>query len=983
MVDNIAIKELVDSIKQPESGTSQTYGAVVSRVDKEGVVWIYLAGTDKETPTASTSSEVKSGDVVNVEWRNNKLYIAGNYSNPSAGVTRVQAVEAAANTAREAANNAVADAGRARQAADEATATAESVRGIAEQAMEDASEAQTAASNAETSASQAASSASTAGISASNAQAAAEAAETAANLTITTDTIHYLATSAGSGVTRETAGWSTTVQNVTAENRYLWTYHTYTKRNSTSVDTDPVITGVYGQAGASGEDGATIWTTTTAPATPNYTFTISNLSGPSGMEPKIGDVIIYSYYRYQITSMTTTTVRSTGRVSIRGATGASSKWYSGTGITGTSTTATIFSGSGVSSAVVGDMYLNTDTNNTYRCTTAGAPTAAKWVYVDNIQGEQGPQGETGPDGTSITVTNIRYAVSQTETQPADSAFTYTSVPTVAEGEWLWTRTLYSDNSKVYTKAKQGEQGPQGQTGADGDDGIGITEVVPQYGLSASTSTAPSTWSYTMVYNPATPYVWTREEITYSDSTAQNPHIGYSDAVYNQALTDTFSTVMQVKDYFWHDANGAHVLGSTSGYRTDIVGTGMKVMDAANEVSVAEFGVDGARIGDADKCNAELKNQSFIIHDLGDNSFFEAIDLRGNDGYYEVTENKTANGVSDSFQSIVDNVTEGSEKVYVNNVLLTSGYTTAYSADKHFQITGFNPSLTRGDIITVKYQTTSNSLKYYTIGTRISTKGFMSVALGERVEATGYASIAEGAGSKAYGAYSHAEGWATTASGSYSHAEGMSTNADGTWSHAEGIYCEANGVNSHAQNNYTIAGYKDQTTIGKFNDNQSDTAFEIGNGTSDNARSNALEVDWSGNMEASGDITDGTGNVLSAKIDASAIADYVVDQGTSGIWTYRKWNSGIAECWGTYTASIAVNTAAVAYGGYRSAQITAPNYPFEFASAPTVTAISANGGGHWVNNVASGTQNVKFYLSIGQSASAANRSIAFHVMGKWK
>ena len=28
-----------------------------------------------------------------------------------------------------------------------------------------------------------------------------------------------------------------------------------------------------------------------------------------------------------------------------------------------------------------------------------------------------------------------------------------------------------------------------------------------------------------------------------------------------------------------------------------------------------------------------------------------------------------------------------------------------------------------------------------------------------------------------------------------------------------------------------------------------------------------------------------------------INDYVVEQGTSGIWTYRKWNSGIAEYWG--------------------------------------------------------------------------------------
>ena len=26
---------------------------------------------------------------------------------------------------------------------------------------------------------------------------------------------------------------------------------------------------------------------------------------------------------------------------------------------------------------------------------------------------------------------------------------------------------------------------------------------------------------------------------------------------------------------------------------------------------------------------------------------------------------------------------------------------------------------------------------------------------------------------------------------------------------------------------------------------------------------------------------------------SVAVDYIVDEGTSGIWTYRKWNSGIA------------------------------------------------------------------------------------------
>lgn len=39
------------------------------------------------------------------------------------------------------------------------------------------------------------------------------------------------------------------------------------------------------------------------------------------------------------------------------------------------------------------------------------------------------------------------------------------------------------------------------------------------------------------------------------------------------------------------------------------------------------------------------------------------------------------------------------------------------------------------------------------------------------------------------------------------------------------------------------------------------------------------------------------------IQGSPLVDFVIEQGTSGIWTYRKWYSGIAECWGTGTISV--------------------------------------------------------------------------------
>lgn len=75
-----------------------------------------------------------------------------------------------------------------------------------------------------------------------------------------------------------------------------------------------------------------------------------------------------------------------------------SLWYRGTGITGTSTTATVFSGSGVASAMINDIYMNTSTGAVYQCTVAGAASAAKWVFAGSIKGPKGDAGAAGAQG---------------------------------------------------------------------------------------------------------------------------------------------------------------------------------------------------------------------------------------------------------------------------------------------------------------------------------------------------------------------------------------------------------------------------------------------------------------------------------------------------------------------------------------------------------------------------------------------------------
>lgn len=93
--------EFMDAVKPKESTTRQhVYNATVSRIE-DGVVYVYLTGAETDTPTALSASEVKRGDAVTVEWRNNRLYIAGNTSDPSAGVRRVQIVEQSATEAKQ------------------------------------------------------------------------------------------------------------------------------------------------------------------------------------------------------------------------------------------------------------------------------------------------------------------------------------------------------------------------------------------------------------------------------------------------------------------------------------------------------------------------------------------------------------------------------------------------------------------------------------------------------------------------------------------------------------------------------------------------------------------------------------------------------------------------------------------------------------------------------------------------------------------
>ncbi len=201
----------------------------------------------------------------------------------------------------------------------------------------------------------------------------------------------------------------------------------------------------------------------------------------------------------------------TGPQGVKGDTGAAgapgSKWYNGTGITGTSTTETIYSNSGVSSARVNDMYLNTSTVAVYQCTVAGAASAAKWKYVGSIKGAkgdtgaQGPQGEKGATGAAGTPGSKWYngtgitGTSTTETIYSNSGVSsarvndmYLNTSTVAvyqctvagaasAAKWKYVGSIKGAKGDTGAQGPQGEKGATGAAGTPGSkwyNGTGVT-----------------------------------------------------------------------------------------------------------------------------------------------------------------------------------------------------------------------------------------------------------------------------------------------------------------------------------------------------------------------------------------------------------------------------------------------------------------------------------------------------------------------------
>lgn len=125
-------------------------------------------------------------------------------------------------------------------------------------------------------------------------------------------------------------------------------------------------------------------------------------------------------------------------------------------------------------------------------------------------------------------------------------------------------------------------------------------------------------------------------------------------------------------------------------------------------------------------------------------------------------------------------------------------------------------------------------------------------------------------------------------------------------------------------------------------------------------------------------------------------DYVIEQGTTGKWVWRKWASGIAEMWATFDTDKLVMTEQTWGSLYTASWMglasnkEARAYPFAFIESPIVSATPTVGSGNiWLatnteNDIGTRLTHAPAYQCVRASdATVNNPQISYYVMGKYK
>lgn len=131
-----------------------------------------------------------------------------------------------------------------------------------------------------------------------------------------------------------------------------------------------------------------------------------------------------------------------------------------------------------------------------------------------------------------------------------------------------------------------------------------------------------------------------------------------------------------------------------------------------------------------------------------------------------------------------------------------------------------------------------------------------------------------------------------------------------------------------------------------------------------------------------------GQVYLQHYEAEPEADYVVSSGINGNWTYQKWKSGIARCWGNFELTTPIQLAIGSDLLYQSNNTLQKSYPITFEGVPSESAtVQSPGSVVWLSaSKGLNTQKksaIYSLISPDKVTNTATYTIALKVEGFWR
>ena len=158
---------------------------------------------------------------------------------------------------------------------------------------------------------------------------------------------------------------------------------------------------------------------------------------------------------------------------------------------------------------------------------------------------------------------------------------------------------------------------------------------------------------------------------------------------------------------------------------------------------------------------------------------------------------------------------------------------------------------------------------------------------------------------------------------------------------------------------------------------------------------SMTIGW-GKKSLTGSVSSSGGRSTSTSPGGSSGADTIIDQGTTGKWTWRKWASGIAEMWANFdTSSLTMTTQTwgpLYTASWMGLEVNkkAREYPFAFAENPVVSATPTVASGNiWLatnteNDLGTRLTHAPAYQCVRASDATVNSpQISYYVVGRYK